>query len=88
MKYKAWSYLPTLPHSGESFHIWTMYTPFRIHLKILWNHKFYRISLHSHQIDVKSLIQGTLSRSKDDLLAAMLYTIANGACQSGKGYVF
>ena len=34
-------------------------------------------------MDVKSRIQGTLSRSKDDLWAPMLYTIliiANGAC--------
>ena len=33
-------------------------------------------------MDVKSLIQGTLSPSKDDLWA-LLYTITNGACQSG-----
>ena len=34
-------------------------------------------------MDVKSLIQGTLSLSKDDLLAVMVYTIANGAYLSG-----
>ena len=56
---------------------------FRIHLKILRNHNFYRISLDSHQMDVKSLIQGTLSRSKDDFVSVMLCTIANGACLSG-----
>ena len=36
-----------------------MYSAFRIHLKILQNHKFYRGSIDSHQMDVKSLIQGT-----------------------------
>ena len=55
----------------------------RICLKILWNHKFYRKSLDSHHTDVKSLIQGTLSQSKDDLWVVMLYSFANGACPSG-----
>ena len=32
---------------------------------------------------VKSLIQGTLSPSKDDLWAVMLHTVAIGACPSG-----
>ena len=55
---------------------------FRIHLIILWNHKYYRISLDSHQMSRMSrLIQGTLSRSKDDLFVVVLYT--NGACPSG-----
>ena len=78
--------LPTFLHSAESLRICTMYSAFHIHLKwlkILRNHKFYRISLDSHQMDVKSLIQGTLSLSKDDLLAVMVYTIANGAYLSG-----
>ena len=61
----------TLPHLNHVFHI---------HLKILWNHKFYRISLDSHQMNVKSLIQGMLSSSKDDLWAVMLF--ANGDCLS------
>ena len=60
-----------------------MYSILRIHLKILQNHKFYRISLDSHQMDVKSLVQGMLSWSKDDLRAVMLYTIANGVGLSG-----
>ena len=50
--------------------------------QILWNHKYYRISLDSHQMDVKSLIQGTLSPSKDDLWA-LFYTITNDACPLG-----
>ena len=77
------AYLPTLPHSVEPFCIWLMYSAFRIHLKILQNHKFYRICLDSQQMDVKSLIQGTLSWSTDDLWAVTVYTNANGACQSG-----
>ena len=36
--------------------------------------QFYRISIDSHQVDVKSLIQGTLSSLKDDLLVVLLYT--------------
>ena len=48
-----------------------MYFAFHIHLKIL----------DSHQMDVKSLIQGMLSPTKDDLCAVMLATNANGACQ-------
>ena len=44
---------------------------------------FYRICLDPHQMDVKSLIQGTLSPSQDDLWAVVLYTITNDACQSG-----
>ena len=54
------------------------------HLKILRNHKFYKLSLESQQMGVRSLIQpfqGTLSWSKDDLWAVLLYT--NGACESG-----
>ena len=34
-------------------------------------------------MDVKSLIQGTLSMSKDDLWEVMLYTIVNDAYPSG-----
>ena len=34
-------------------------------------------------MDVKSLTEGTLSLSKDDLRAVVLYTNANGVCQSG-----
>ena len=34
-------------------------------------------------MDVKSLIQNTLSESKYDLWVVMLYTNANSACQSG-----
>ena len=45
--------------------------------------QFYRVSLDSHQMDIKSLIKGTLSMSKDDLWVVMFYTNANGACQSG-----
>ena len=77
------SYLPTLPHSAESFRIWPMYSAFHVHLKILRNHRFYRMCLDSHQTDVKSLIQGTLSWSKGDLWVVVLYTNANGACPSG-----
>ena len=55
---------------------------YRIHLKILRNRKFYRTSIDSHQINVKTLIQGMLSWWKDDLWA-LLYIIANGACPSG-----
>ena len=76
--------MPTLPHSAESFPHLTHV--FHIHLKILQNHRFYRISLDSHQIHVKSLIQGTLAWSKDILWVVVLYTnggSANGACQSG-----
>ena len=40
-------------------------------------------SIDSHQMDDKSLIQGTLSQSKDNVWAVMLCTIANDACQSG-----
>ena len=68
------AYLPTLPHLNHVF---------CIHLKILRNHKYYRTNQDSHQMDDRFLIQGTLSRSKDDLWAVMLCTIANGACQSG-----
>ena len=48
--------------------------------------QFYRISIDSHQMDVKFLIQGMfkmLSPSKDDLWAVMLYINATGACPSG-----
>ena len=48
---------------------------FRIRLKILRNHKFYRISIDSHQMDVKSLIQCTLLPSKDDLWVVVLYAM-------------
>ena len=34
-------------------------------------------------MDVKSLIPGMLSRSKDHLWTVAIYTNANGACQSG-----
>ena len=77
------AYLPTFSHSVEYFRIWTMYPACHNNLRILRNHKFYRISRDSPQMDVKSLIQGTLSPSKDDLWAVMLYTNANGACPSG-----
>ena len=50
------------------------------HLKILRNHKFYRICIDSHQMDVKSLNKGKLSLS--DLWTLVSYTIANGACLS------
>ena len=60
-----------------------MYSGFCIHLKILRNHRFYRISIDSHQIDFKSLIQGTLAFSEVDLCAVTAYTNTNGACQSG-----
>ena len=79
------SYLPTLLHSVESFCISTMYSAFCIHLEILRNHKLYRVSLDSPKMDgnmrdqIKSFIQGTLSQSKDDLWAVMLYT--NYHCQ-------
>ena len=59
-----------------------MYFAFHFDLKILRNHKFYRTSRDSHQMDAKSLVQGILSLSKDDLWA-LLYTIANGSCPSG-----
>ena len=53
-----------------------MYSAFRIDLKILWNHKSYRICIDSHRMDGRSLIQGMSSPSKDDLWA-LLYTIGD-----------
>ena len=66
------SYPPNLPHSAESFRIWTMYSAFLIHLRILRIHKFYWINcIDSPQMDFKFLIQGTVS------------LMPNGACLSG-----
>ena len=63
-------FVPCIPHSSQNI----------MESQIL---QFYRVSLDSHQMDIKSLIKGTLSMSKDDLWVVMFYTIANGACQSG-----
>ena len=57
---------PCIPHSSQNI----------TESQILQN-KY----LDFHQMDVKSLIHCTLSRSKDDLWVVMLYT--NGACPSG-----
>ena len=51
------AYLPTPPHSAESFRIRTMYSALRIPLEILWNHKLYRNGVHSLRMDVKSPAQ-------------------------------
>ena len=51
-------YLSTLPHLNHVFHI-----PHSS--QDITESQIYRISLDSHQIDDKSLIQGTLSWSKD-----------------------
>ena len=63
------AYLSTLLHSAESFRVWTMYSTFHIHLKILRNHKLYRISLS---------FRGRCHGWKMILWAVMLYTITNG----------
>ena len=55
-------YLPTHPHPAERC------VPHPAFIsKILWNHKFYRVSLDSHQMDVKFLIQST-----EDVLACQV----------------
>ena len=59
---------PRIPHSSQNITEWQI-------LQI--------ISQDFHQMDVKSLIQGPLSRSKDDLWAVILYSLASGAYPSG-----
>ena len=82
---ELWYYYVCIPANPSAFYgiMPHLNHVFRIYLKILQNHKFYRISLDSHQVAVKPLIQGTLSPSKDDLSVVMLYTNASGACPSG-----
>ena len=61
-------YLPNLPHSAESFHIWSVHSVFLIHLEILQNHPFFGMSIDS--LPTKWMLhQSLLSPLKDDLWA-------------------